>query len=263
VVRGIQKFREHFGDYRESFVVIGGVACDEWLGQRGMAFRPTRDVDMVLLVEALSPRFVSRFWEFVRAGRYDNRQRSTGKRIHYRFSKPAVPDFPAMVEVFSRQPAGIEAAADQDVVPIPVDEGLSSLSAILMDEDYYRLILDNRTMSGDLPIVTATALIPLKARAWLDLTQRREEGKTVDEDDVRKHRRDVFRLAAALPAGAGPPVAESVRADLRRFVAAFAADSAEWLNLLKSLKADLGAALPRPHDLLAALDAHFSLGRAP
>jgi len=263
MVKGLQKFREHFGDHRDSFVVIGGVACDEWLGQRGMPFRPTRDVDMVLLIESLSPAFVARFWEFVRASRYDNRQRSTGKRVYYRFGKPATPDFPAMVEIFSRQPAGIEAAAGQDVVPIPVDEGLSSLSAILMDDDYYRLILDNRALSGDLPIVTATALIPLKARAWLDLTQKREEGNAVDEDDIRKHRRDVFRLAAALPAGTGPAVAKSVRADLRRFVAAFAVGSAEWPDLLKSLKADLGAAVPAPRDLLAALEEHFSLGRAP
>ena len=128
-----------------------------------------------------------------------------------------------------------------------------------MDAAYYRLILDCRTLSGDLPIVTAAALIPLKARAWLDLTHRREEGKPVDDDDIRKHRRDVFRLAAALPAGAGPAIAASVRADMRRFVSAFALGSPVWPDLLKSLRADLGAAVPRAQDLLAALDTYFSL----
>ena len=48
MVKGLQKFREHFSDYRDSFVVIGGIACDEWLQQRGMPFRPTRDVDMYI-----------------------------------------------------------------------------------------------------------------------------------------------------------------------------------------------------------------------
>ena len=263
MVKGLQRFREHFRDYAGSFVVIGGVACDEWLGQQGLTFRPTRDVDMVLVIEALKPAFVSRFWEFVRAGRYDNRQRSTGKRTYYRFSKPAEPDFPTMLEIFSRQPEGIDLAAGQEVAPVAPDDALSSLSAILMDDDYYALILGNRTMSGDLPIVTATALIPLKARAWLDLTQRRKDGQHVDDNDIRKHRRDVFRLTAALPAGAGPSIAESVRADLRQFVAAFGLDSPEWPDLLKSLKADLGAAVPRPQDLLAALESHFSLSGNP
>ena len=261
MVKGLQRFREHFGEHRDSFVVIGGVACDEWLGLQGLPFRPTRDVDMVLVIEALTPAFVSRFWEFIRTGRYDNRQRSTGKRIYYRFSKPAAPDFPAMIEIFSRQPAGLDLAAGQEVAPIVLNDEISSLSAILVDDAYYRLILDCRALSGDLPIVTASALIPLKARAWLDLTHRRGEGKPVDDDDIRKHRRDVFRLGAALPAGAGPAIAESVRADLRRFVAAFAPDSPEWTDLLKSLKADLGAAVPRPQDLLAALDMYFSLSR--
>ena len=32
---------------------------------------------------------------------------------------------------------------------------------------------------------------------------------------------------------------------------------------VQSLKTDLGAALPRPQDLLAAMDAHFSLNRTP
>ena len=261
MVKGLQRFRDHFREFRDSFVVIGGVACDEWLGQQGLRFRPTRDVDMVLVLEALTPAFVARVWEFVRAGRYDSRQRSTDKRIYYRFSKPAEPDFPAMIEIFSRQPSNLDLAAGQEVVPITLDDELSSLSAILMDDAYYRLILDCKALSNDLPIITAAALIPLKARAWLDLTRRRQDGIPVDDHDIRKHRRDVFRLTAALPAGAGPAIAESVRADLRRFVAAFTLDSPEWPDLLKSLKADLGAAVPRPEDLLAALDAYFSLGR--
>lgn len=196
-----------------------------------------------------------------RALRRFNRHRSTGKRTYYRFSKPAELDFPAIVEIFSRQPTGLDLAAGQEVVPIAITDELSSLSAILMDDDYYRLIRSCRIMSGDLPIITAAALIPLKARAWVDLTQRREDGQQVDDKDIRKHRRDVFRLAAALPANAGPQIAESVRTDLQRFVTAFALDSPEWPDLLKSLKADLGAAMPRPQDLLAALESYFSMTR--
>jgi hypothetical protein len=259
VVKGLKKFREHFADYTGSFVVIGGVACDEWLVRQGLTFRATRDVDMVLIVESLSAPFVKRFWEFIHTGDYSNIQRSTGKKVFYRFGKPASSDCPALIELFSRRPLKMDLAAGQTICPVPVDEDLSSLSAILMEDDYYQLILENRVMVDDLPIITATALIPLKARAWLDLTQRQEEGKPADEDDIRKHRRDVFRLAAALPAGAGPAIPPPVLVDLRKFMAAFSLESPEWSDLQKSLRADLGAAAPPSEALLAALRDHFRL----
>jgi hypothetical protein len=31
MIRGLDLFREHFADYRNAFVLIGGVACHEWL----------------------------------------------------------------------------------------------------------------------------------------------------------------------------------------------------------------------------------------
>jgi hypothetical protein len=262
VVKGIQKFREHFRDYPESLVVMGGVACDEWLGTQGLAFRPTKDVDVVILLEALTPAFVERFWAFIRTGKYKVRQKSSGQRVYYRFSKPAEADYPDMIEVFSRQPEGIDLAEGQHVVPVRVDERLSGLSAILMDEAYYKLVLANRETVQNLPIVTVTALIPLKARAWSDLKRRREAGEDVDEDDIKKHRKDVFRLAAALPATPGPAIPASVREDLRMFVRAFPAESDEWANILKSLRATVGAAVPTPTDLLAAIDTYFALGGA-
>lgn len=45
MVKGLQRFREYFSDHPNSFVVIGRVACDEWLGLQGLPFPPTKDVD--------------------------------------------------------------------------------------------------------------------------------------------------------------------------------------------------------------------------
>ena len=91
MVKGVQKFRDHFREFTDSFVGIGGVACDEWLRSENLpAFRPTQDIDLVLGLEALRAEFVSRFWEFVNAGKYKIRERSTGERLYYRFSKPTV-----------------------------------------------------------------------------------------------------------------------------------------------------------------------------
>jgi len=63
----IRGFREHFAEYRKAFVLIGGVACREWLATQGLAFRGTKDVKMVLIVEVLDDAFVKRFWEFIDA----------------------------------------------------------------------------------------------------------------------------------------------------------------------------------------------------
>ena len=262
MVIGVQKFRDHFREFTNSFVVIGGVACDEWLRSQNLPlFRPTRDLDMVLVTESLRPEFVAKFWEFVNAGRYEIRQKATGERIYYRFSKPAQADYPAMIEVFSRQPGGIDLVEGQQVVPIKLDDERFSLSAILMNDSYYRLVLENRQVVDGLSVVTATALIPLKAHAWSDLMKRKAAGENDgNEDDIKKHRKDVFRLAAGLPAVPGPAIPQSIREDLRGFVASFPADSPEWDDILKSLRAFLGAAVPSHQDLLNALDVYFGLG---
>jgi hypothetical protein len=41
-------------------------------------------------------------------------------------------------------------------------------------------------------------LVPLKARAWLDLTDRRDAGEKIDSRTIKKHKNDVFRVARIL-----------------------------------------------------------------
>jgi len=67
MVRGIEHFKEWFKGYEENYVVIGGTACDLIMNEAGMAFRATRDIDMVLIIEALNANFGLRIWEFVKA----------------------------------------------------------------------------------------------------------------------------------------------------------------------------------------------------
>ena len=75
MVRGLQLFKDHFRDFQECFVVIGGTACDRLFAERSIPFRVTKDVDMVLVIETLDDAFVRRFWEFITAGNYRKRQR--------------------------------------------------------------------------------------------------------------------------------------------------------------------------------------------
>ncbi|MEH6740753.1 MAG: hypothetical protein V7695_19740 [Sulfitobacter sp.] len=53
---------------------------------------------------------------------------------------------------------------------------------------------------GGIQILDERLLIPFKARAFVDLTKRRKNGETVKEDDIKKHRNDVFRLMPLLTA---------------------------------------------------------------
>jgi hypothetical protein len=134
MVRGLDKFKEYFKDYEDNYVVIGGTACDVILNEAGLTPRATKDVDLIIIVEALTKEFVAKFWEFVAAASYQKQEKGMEKRMHYRFMKPLKDDFPFQVELFSRVPDLIEVGQkDQRFTPIPVEEGLSSLSAIITD----------------------------------------------------------------------------------------------------------------------------------
>ena len=78
MVRGLDIFRDFFADYRDCYVLIGGSACDVYFTDQEIPFRVTHDLDMILCVEALTPPFFNRFWEFIRAGGYVHRRTATG-----------------------------------------------------------------------------------------------------------------------------------------------------------------------------------------
>ena len=51
---GIEVFTQHFKDFHESYIVIGGVACEDHFDEEGLDFRATKDIDLVLVVEGKS-----------------------------------------------------------------------------------------------------------------------------------------------------------------------------------------------------------------
>lgn len=75
MVNGIDIFREHFNHFKEQYTVIGGFACDLLMNDAGLDFRQTVDIDMVLIVEALTTDFAKAFWAFIEAGGYTRFQR--------------------------------------------------------------------------------------------------------------------------------------------------------------------------------------------
>lgn len=219
MVKGLDTFRSHFRDYADRYLLIGGAACDIAMTGAGLDFRATKDLDIVLSVEVLDAAFVEAFWAFVRAGGYQVQETSTSRKQFYRFQKPTNEGYPFMLELFSRQPDVLQVAPGSHLTPLPMEEEMSSLSAILMDADYYAFIQSGRQEVDGLPVVGATHLIPLKARAWLDLTHREHSGETIDSRTIRKHKNDVFRLYQILDPAIDPAAPDAVKKDLRDFIA--------------------------------------------
>lgn len=230
MVKGMDQFREHFAGFEDRYVLIGGAACDLAMEAAGLKFRATKDLDIVLCVEVLDAAFVKAFWDFVRKGGYKNQQKSTGKKLFYRFNDPEEESFPWMLELFSRAPEALILENEPRLTPIPVDEELSSLSAILMDEGYYGFIHDSKREIEGLMAVTPECLVPLKARAWLDLTQRRDAGGSIDEKKIRKHRNDVFRVFQLLAPGNEVELPSTIGDDLNRFLEAVEANPPDTLK---------------------------------
>ncbi|OWT73853.1 hypothetical protein CEY04_10725 [Achromobacter sp. HZ28] len=185
----------------------------------GLPFRSTKDLDIVLHIEALTPAFGEAFWRFVEAGDYAIRQASdTGKPVFYRFHKPANTEFPSMVELFARAPDGLALAPGAQLTPIPMGDAVSSLSAILLDDAYYEFVHSARRDVDGLSWATEECLIPLKAIAWLDLSERRVQGASIDGKDIRKHLNDVLRLSQLLSPETRFSLPPKIGNDLLRFL---------------------------------------------
>jgi hypothetical protein len=257
-VGGLDVFREHFKGYENSFLLIGGAACDAWFGAAGLGFRRTVDLDIVLILEALSDNFVTAFHEFIRLGGYRIRNRSEGGApVLYRFGRPQNAAYPRELELFSRTDASLELVGDQQIVPVRREEA-ESLSAILLDENYYNLILEHRRLTNGIWMADATALIPLKARAWIDLSGRQERGESVDTAKITKHRNDIFGLATTLRDEPGLHLPEEIQTDLVAFLDRFPDDHLEWPAVLDSICQTIGGRFT-PQELQEALRHHFSV----
>ena len=74
---GLKVFEEAFKGFEDQYVLIGGSATQLAMENAGELFsRTTKDLDIVVIVDALTPEFIEKFWEFVKAGEYEIQQKS-------------------------------------------------------------------------------------------------------------------------------------------------------------------------------------------
>lgn len=170
---------------------------------------------MVLIVEAQTKEFGKQFWKFIHDGGYQNRAKSNGKPQFYRFDKPAERGFPKMIELFARTERVLE---DTSLVPVHIEDSVSSLSAILLNDEYYKVLLEGRVVVNDISVLSPTYLIPFKAKAWLDLSSKKEQGEHVDLRDIKKHKNDIIRLTVEMLLEEHIQLPQLVRDDMAVFI---------------------------------------------
>ena len=80
-------------------------------------------------------------------------------------------------------------------------------------------------------ILNPVFLVPFKAKAWLDLMDKRNRGISVDEKNIRKHKNDIARLVVILDGKVPVTLPKEVEEDMRYFLSLYEKEPADLKNL--------------------------------
>ncbi len=238
IVDGIDIFEKTFSKYKESFVIIGGAACRATLSEGRYTPRKTKDIDMVLVLEGLNKDFIDDFWSFIRAGNYKcaTRKDNEGRKKYVLYSfYDSLPEYPAQIELLSRPVDGLGNPEEHNIEAIMMDDA-SYLSAIILESDYYSYLISHTEEKNGLRYASVDSLICLKALAYLNLREDKKNGIHVNDDDFKKHRRDVVMAAASLTVGEEFIVSQNIKDAITGFIEAVNTDDGVRKSLCDSLK---------------------------
>ena len=146
-----------------------------------------------MIISYPSKEFTTLLKGYVKEGEYQDKQGTKDKKTFYRFKDPKNTAFPVQIEIFARNEEGLDLFEDQHIIPIKHDDETGYLSAILLEDEYFYLIRDNKTTLGGNPICTELAVMALKARAFNEMTKRKDDPK-----HIKKHRNDILKLVSRL-----------------------------------------------------------------
>jgi len=259
-VRGMERFLKHFEDSKSSFAVIGGCACSQWCAESDVRYRSTQDIDMVLILESKTSKFFGKFWQFIREGGYRLlRREKDDSSVLFRFEKPdSGIEYPKKIELLTGLP-DVKVPPDVVVVHLSPEDEAYSLSAILMNSDYYSLVQSQHCISAEgLPTVMPDVLILLKVKAHLNLLAEKAAGRFVSEHDLTKHRNDVFHMAYLLRGEYNGTLQPSVKEDLEAFLARYDSSNQEWVSIQARLKA-FGLQVLPAETLLSTIRGYYKL----
>lgn len=188
---GLSHFQDYCKDLDDNYVVVGGFATimllDKELEGHGKA---TFDIDLVLLTNS-SVEMAQRIKSYITEGEYKIQVGEKDQYKYYRFIEPQKENFAKEIELFASNENELDLTDSQRIIPVDPEEGLYSLSAIMLDPEYFNMIKNNVDKSGQAPCTNTQATIMLKMSAFYDLKNR-------GEDKWKKHRRDILKLALLL-----------------------------------------------------------------
>lgn len=224
------KFVEAFKNYTDCYCIIGGNAATILLNEdlyagSGYAFRRTQDYDVVIIAEVKNTGFSKRFLEFIENNGYEDIVHGVDgdtKAHYYRFITNHN-DVPKMIETFSHPKLILPLQLNNHKTPVPEGDD-PSLSAILLNRDYYLVLKEGVIVRDGLPILDVPYLIYFKARAHLDILKRTESGQHIGHKaDKTKHFNDVCQLSLLITPEMvtklqGQDIPDSVKKNLAEFI---------------------------------------------
>ena len=164
----------------------------------------------------MTQEFGDKFWEFIESGKYRNKATNIGSPQFYRFDKPENDSYPKMIELFARTDFKLKEM--NGLTPIHIDDEVSSLSAILLNEDYYSVLLEGKEIVQELSVLRPEYLLLFKAKAFLDLSTRKIKGEHVDSRDIKKHKNDILRIAMEFVLEKVDALPEKIYTDMKEFI---------------------------------------------
>ena len=258
-MEGLKKFREAFAEFSDNYVIIGGTACDIVMTGTTVRPRATHDIDMIVIAENISEAFGERFWQFVREAGYrpakrKHKEGETPKYELYRFSD-GKDGYPEMIELLSRHPDVLGEPKGVVVEPLPIGDDVSSLSAIIMDDDLYHFAIEHSRLTDGIRHADPAALIALKAKAYLNLLADKQKRNHVNSKDIRKHRSDILKNIV-ITEDSQIEAPESIVRCINDFVDSIRRD---WDDLSDPLAASLGQDKEFVSELLNQLTKLFAI----
>lgn len=192
MIKGLISFTDFFKENKDDYVVIGGLATAMVMHDLGFTFRATKDIDLVVISKN-NEEFLKKLLRFIKIAEYKTKQRTKHESKHnlFRFLNPKDDSFPEQIELFAIHKEDSEIVLNSHIIPIETPEYYDDLSAILLDEEYFKLLVSHTTEVDGLHVATPEVLIPLKMHAHINLLKEKSS-------DAKKHLRDVIKLSTLL-----------------------------------------------------------------
>lgn len=248
MIQGLAKFQAHFRHYTEDYVIIGGLATALLMDNYGFLARATKDIDLVVISKD-NEGFLKQLLAFIHEAGYQTKQRTKNDTRHnlFRFLDSEDKEYPEQIELFAVHDHDSVLLQDQFIIPIETPEYYLYLSAILLDSDYYKLLIEHTTMIDGLKIATPEVLIPLKMHAHVNLIQspHHYDGK---------HLKDVIKLTALLSEDAKVELFGRVKEDFYAFMEILKNENAQRIH---QLLVSMNVSSLKKEDVLSILHSCF------